>query len=48
MTLSLIKKETETDTALQEVQCYKTNKWRTIKDTHRSLWSVRHEITVFI
>ena len=47
MTLSLFKKETETDTALQEViQCYKTNKWHTIKDTHRSLWSVRHEITV--
>lgn len=47
MTLDLIKQETATDQTLQDViQCYKTNQWHKIRDTHTSLWSVRHEITV--
>ena len=52
MTSGLIQKETEKKTnkknnELQDViQCYKTNQWHKIKDTHRSLWSIRDEITV--
>ena len=48
MTSGLIQKETEKkNNELQDViQCYKTNQWHKIKDTHRSLWSIRDEITV--
>ena len=47
LTVEAIAHDSISDTAIQAaVSCYHSNQWHTLKESNRSLWNVRDELTV--